>query len=150
MCKKCTINYTHFTTHGIHSDHFTLFFFFLKMPVWVFWYFCSSGSRIKEAAVEIINETFDGILGANSRGSSSYSACRPIQRGRKLKSISRDIWVKHTDFVYPVQMRPTKRRCRGVNPKITWGPHAIVVQFEWGFICFHLYLLHWFVLCLYV
>lgn len=35
---------------------------------------------IMDFAVEIINETFDGILGANPRGSFSYSAWRPIQR----------------------------------------------------------------------
>lgn len=45
----------------------------------------STGSRITEAAVEIISETFDGILGANSRASSSYSACRPIQKRRKIQ-----------------------------------------------------------------
>lgn len=45
----------------------------------------STGSRITEAAAEIISETFDGILGVNSRASSSYSACRPIQRRRKIQ-----------------------------------------------------------------
>lgn len=36
-------------------------------------------SRIMKAAVEIINESFDSGFAANSGGSSSYSAWRPIQ-----------------------------------------------------------------------
>lgn len=36
-------------------------------------------SRIMKAAVEIINESFDSSFAANSGGSSSYSAWRPIQ-----------------------------------------------------------------------
>lgn len=59
--------------HKLHIELIMIIYFLGKMPWWVFWDFSALPGR------EIINETFDGILGANSRASSSYSACRPIQ-----------------------------------------------------------------------
>lgn len=89
--------------------------------------FCSSGLRIIKAAAENINETFDGILGANSRASSSYSACRPTQRRSKLKLISWDIWVKPTDFVYSVQTGPTEHQMQScVNKALSSRTYALI------------------------
>lgn len=108
-----------------------LFIYFLTCldEYFVFCFFCSSGLRIIKAAAEIINETFDGILGANSRASSSYSACRPTQRRSKLKLISWDIWVKPTDFVCSVQTGPTKHQMQMqscVNEALSSCTYALI------------------------
>lgn len=94
-CKFHFISYNHslslvtlvqiynFATHRAHSDCFYFYFYFFEIcPNEYFVIFYPSGFIIMEAAVVIINETFDGILGANLRASSSYSACRwkePVQ-----------------------------------------------------------------------
>lgn len=52
-------------------------------------------SRIMKAAEKIINERFDSSFAANSGGSSSYSAWRPVLWRKMLKRKSQQVWVKH-------------------------------------------------------
>ena len=73
----------------------TVFFPNLLLPsLLLFWVeIYSLWSRIMKAAVKIINESSDSSFAANSGGSSSYSAWRPIQRGNTLKRKSQHFWL---------------------------------------------------------